>query len=74
MASISTTSANGGKLLNDKQERDVERDTNGHETKVEHKPEGPDLDVVDWDGPDDPANPMNWCVKKTLTVKVGRSL
>ena len=66
----STPSVHSGESLNKKQERDVEQGLNGHEAKVEQdskeeakvqeKSELPDPDVVDWDGPDDPANPMNW--------------
>lgn len=68
----STPSADGGDSLNDKQEQDIERGLNGHEirltveqeSKEEARPqqesEVPDSDVVDWDGPDDPANPKNW--------------
>ncbi|KAF2092867.1 MFS general substrate transporter [Rhizodiscina lignyota] len=27
-----------------------------------------DPNIVDWDGPDDPANPMNWSLKKKVTA------
>ena len=38
----------------------------------EHKLQNPDL--VEWDGPDDPENPMNWPLKKKWTVTMLLSL
>lgn len=61
--------------LEQEQRQDVERALTGHERyeimaeqklteKAIHqqhsKVPDPDPDVVDWDGPDDPANPKNW--------------
>ncbi|KAK6957915.1 hypothetical protein Daesc_000705 [Daldinia eschscholtzii] len=48
-------SANG-----EESERDVEAGVNNHETSADER----DPDVVDWDGPDDPENPLNWSDKK----------
>lgn len=33
-------------------------------TPVETKSEAPDANIVDWDGPQDPANPQNWSLRK----------
>lgn len=33
-----------------------------------HKKAPRDPNVVDWDGPDDPANPMNWSSRKKFTA------
>lgn len=31
----------------------------------------PDPNIVDWDGPDDPSNPLNWSIsKKTTTISM----
>lgn len=48
--------------FDDDRERDVEKDpaTNRQDEKTERQPAESDPDVVDWDGPDDPANPQNW--------------
>ncbi|PNY27631.1 transporter [Tolypocladium capitatum] len=53
------------------QEKDVER--GAESTSPVHddtEPTRRDADVVDWDGPDDPANPLNWSFSKK-TVAVG---
>ena len=35
------------------------------------EPEASESDIVDWDGPDDPENPMNWSdSKKWLNIAV----
>lgn len=48
--------------------RDVENrpgHDSGLETAMQEKaPKDPN--IVDWDGPDDPANPMNWPASKKL--------
>lgn len=48
-------------------ETDVERASVAEKTS-----EGPkDANVVDWDGPDDPENPMNWSsAKKTANLAI----
>jgi hypothetical protein len=66
----STTSPDGGESFNDKLEGDLERGSNrqaakaeqesNEEEKAQQESEGSDPDVVDWEGPDDPANPKNW--------------
>lgn len=40
-------------------ERDLEKQ---QATATEESEEPPDPNVVDWDGPEDPQNPMNWYV------------
>ncbi|KAJ6007794.1 benomyl/methotrexate resistance protein [Penicillium herquei] len=47
---------------------DVERNGN-HITAHDEKQEPTEdrSDIVDWDGPDDPENPLNWSVKKKWT-------
>ena len=37
------------------------------DTKTEEKT-SPDPNIVDWDGPDDPANPMNWSSGKKVAA------
>jgi len=40
-------------------------ETTGSDSTTEEKaPEDPN--IVDWDGPDDPANPMNWSSTKKI--------
>jgi hypothetical protein len=48
-------------------ERDLENSNSlpSEEPKVNHEPKDPN--IVDWDGPDDPANPLNWTGKKKWT-------
>lgn len=49
-------------------ERDLENSNSVPSTednKIPHEPKDPN--VVDWDGPDDPANPLNWTGKKKWT-------
>ncbi|KAI8965603.1 MFS general substrate transporter [Daldinia sp. FL1419] len=41
-------------------ERDVETGVDNRDAALDEK----DPDVVDWDGPDDPTNPVNWSDKK----------
>ena len=36
---------------------------NSHESRLEHE-----SDVVDWDGPDDLDNPMNWSTPKKVLI------
>lgn len=45
---------------------DIER---GQEEATNDKSEDSDPNIVDWDGPDDPENPMNWSLsKKNINV------
>ncbi|CAM1509306.1 Fc.00g030450.m01.CDS01 [Cosmosporella sp. VM-42] len=50
-------------------EKDLEA---GSKTSVDlEEPAPPDPNIVNWEGPDDPANPMNWSMgKKTVTVVI----
>lgn len=41
-------------------EQDVEKGAPVKEASVDEKPDPSDPNVVDWDSPDDPANPQNW--------------
>jgi len=50
----------------DRTVRDVEK---GEEQQPEQPPPK-DPNLVDWDGPDDPENPMNWPVSKKWTVTI----
>lgn len=54
------------------QEKDVERDAESTSPIPEDtEPTAKDPGVVDWDGPNDPANPLNWSFsKKTLAVGI----
>lgn len=47
-----------------------EKDVEAGSTSVDlDEPAPRDPNIVDWDGPDDPANPQNWSFgKKTVTV------
>lgn len=53
--------------------RDVEKGSSNQEPKGEKSGGGEeerDPNVVDWDGPDDPANPMNWAPARKWTIAV----
>jgi hypothetical protein len=55
-----------------KRERDLEEGSTSVEfdDMVESDP-----NIINWDGPDDPANPMNWSTKKkTITVIIVSSV
>lgn len=55
-----------------KRERDLEEASTSAEFD---EPIVDDLNVVNWDGPDDPANPQNWSMmKKTVTVMIVSSI
>lgn len=45
-----------------------EQDHNAIEAKEEKATEPRDPNIVDWDGPDDPTNPMNWPGRKKATA------
>ncbi|KND92532.1 putative transporter [Tolypocladium ophioglossoides CBS 100239] len=68
---VSSTSTVAGLPRRD-QEKDVERDADSATSPIhdDAEPTPRDPDVVDWDGPDDPANPLNWSFSKK-TVAVG---
>ena len=55
-----------------KRQRDLEEGS----TSVEFdEPTDNDPNIVNWDGPDDPANPQNWSMKKkTVTVVIVSSV
>jgi hypothetical protein len=55
-----------------KRQRDLEEGS----TSVEFdEPADNDPNIVNWDGPDDPANPQNWSMKKkTVTVIIVSSV
>lgn len=38
------------------------------------KEETRDPNIVDWDGPDDPENPLNWTAKKKVTATISIAL
>lgn len=59
----------------DNKDRDIE-DLEGSTTSVELEAPPPrDPNVVDWEGPDDPANPHNWSQgKKVMTVALVSSI
>lgn len=51
------------KEVQDGQLKDLEANVQGssHESQdIDEKEKTDDPNIVDWDGPDDPANPMNW--------------
>ena len=51
--------------LGDGNRQDLERDA---ELGIDEKKATVDPNVVDWDGPDDPKNPMNWSEKHKWTI------
>ena len=55
------------------QEKDLEA---GSKTSVDLEERAtPDPDIVNWDGPDDPANPQNWSRgRKVVTVVIVSSI
>lgn len=63
-------------VLNDDDEKKYERDLEDGSTSVDFEELAPrDPNIVDWDGPDDPANPQNWSAKKkTITVVLVSSI
>ncbi|KAF2658464.1 MFS general substrate transporter [Lophiostoma macrostomum CBS 122681] len=51
--------------------RDVEKgalNENGAAQAEPEEPKAADPNIVDWDGPDDPENPMNWSSRKKATA------
>jgi hypothetical protein len=51
-------------------ENQLGHDNNGFDTAT-HEEAPKDPDIVDWDGPDDPANPMNWpSTKKFVAIGI----
>ncbi|RSL61590.1 hypothetical protein CEP54_006163 [Fusarium duplospermum] len=61
-------------VLNDDEK--YEKDLEDGSTSVDFEELAPrDPNIVDWDGPDDPANPQNWSAKKkTITVVLVSSI
>jgi len=47
-------------------ENKISIDDKGFEPEDEKASENPD--IIDWDGPDDPANPMNWPFSKKFAA------
>lgn len=42
---------------------------------TQQEDDGPrDPNIVDWDGPDDPENPLNWTTKRKVTATVSIAL
>lgn len=57
----------GSAVATDTSAMNSKREPNPHSTSITGERTAPnDLDVVDWDGPDDPANPMNWPTSKKI--------
>lgn len=48
-------------------ERDLEKSNSVRPGEVAANTVPKDPNVVDWDGPDDPENPLNWSGRKKLT-------
>lgn len=66
-----------GKSSNDHQDRDVdlEKQEQSQQKKSENdEDEEHDPDVVDWDGDDDPLNPMNWSPVRKWGIAVTMGL
>lgn len=53
----------GENIERDVEKEAVERENQGHEGVEERDP-----DLIEWDGPDDPENPMNWPSSQKWTV------
>jgi len=54
---------------------DVEKGLAPNATATELKPESiHDPNIVDWDGPDDPENPLNWTKRKKVNATVSIAL
>lgn len=51
-------------MFNEREISDVEKCPIADVAKDEDETKGQDANIVDWDGPDDPANPQNWYVNK----------
>jgi hypothetical protein len=59
---LSTSASNREKLGTDLEIGPVDLSDGGKEEKVK------DPNLVDWDGPDDPENPLNWTSKRKITA------
>ena len=64
----------GEKASSDGSHMDLEQGTalDTHVTALPDKDaqESNDPNIVDWDGPDDPENPVNWSLKKKMATTV----
>ncbi len=65
-----------GETINSSGEEDLEKGAAGEESKKaeeskkKKKKEEKDPNLIEWDGPDDPENPMNWAPRKKWIVTV----
>jgi hypothetical protein len=48
-------------------ERDLENSNSVPSQEIKAENDAKDPNIVDWDGPDDPASPLNWTGKKKWT-------
>ncbi|KAI9662171.1 MAG: hypothetical protein M1831_002867 [Alyxoria varia] len=56
-------------LVDSENERDLEKGSKSEDK--DQRPEQPkDSNIVSWDGPDDPANPKNWSIKRKWAATV----
>lgn len=54
---------------------DVEKRAAFSDNETPKQGDGPrDPNIVDWDGPDDPENPLNWTAKRKVTATVSIAL
>lgn len=53
-------------------EVDIEKEAPGLEDGTRESPRDPN--IVDWDGPDDPENPLNWTAKRKVTATMSIAL
>ncbi|KAI9663534.1 MAG: hypothetical protein M1831_002543 [Alyxoria varia] len=60
----------GRSFNKDAQDKDIEKGRSSRDSSSHHEKEAAknDPNIVDWDGPDDPANPMNWSKSRKWSV------
>ncbi|KAJ5975549.1 hypothetical protein N7481_009256 [Penicillium waksmanii] len=53
---------------------DLEAGPRTHETTIEEDESSRDPNIVDWDGPNDPENPLNWTKRQKISATVSIAL
>jgi len=74
MSGASTLQKNEDEKSEDGKDRDVDLEKQGQNDHKDDGEEERDPNVVDWDGDDDPNNPMNWSSKRKWAIAVTMGL
>lgn len=56
------------------EKNDLEAGPRTDETTIEKDESSRDPNIVDWDGPNDPENPLNWTKKQKISATVSIAL